>query len=270
MPNHCKGKQAMQTNTFCYRMLGFAVVVTLLQACAPKSSSKGGPTGGPIPTSTMNLRLTVESSEPGIAVARANVHDDHVGGESFRLDGGDFFRACLNSVCHKMDSNDSVLTPTYIARFDYRQGVDYVVSFNRKKGGNAPNSRVALPPPFTVVTPANGQQVTNGETVVFEWSPTGAPARVDLSYSADCTLASGPHASSFGTLSSDDNADGRESVSIDPMVTFDSLPPVTRCRIDVTVSHKLEGRVDPAFDSGLALGIVSRKINLDYIPHQTG
>ena len=256
----------MQASVFCFRMLGFAAVVMLLQGCGAKSSSKGGPTGGPIPTSTMNLRLTVESSEPGIAVVRANLHDHPIGGKTFRLDGGDFFRACLNGVCHNMDSNESILDPDYIARFDYRQGVDYVVSFNRKKGGNAPSSRVALPPPFTVVTPANRQQVTNGETVMFEWSPTGAPARVELSYSADCTMASGPHAYSFGTLSTDNNADGRESVSIDPMVTFDSLPAVTRCSIDVTVSHNLEGRVDPAFDSGVALGMVTRKINLDYIP----
>ena len=258
----------MQTSIFCFRMLGIAAVVTLLQACGAKSSSKGGPTGGPIPTSTMNLSLEVESNEPGIAVVRANLHDNQVGGESFRLDGGDFFRACLNGVCHNMASNDSILTPDYIARFDYQQGVDYVVSFNRKKGGNAPNSRVALPPPFTVVTPANGQQVTNGDTVVFEWSPTGAPALVALNYTADCTMASGPHAFSFGTLSTDDNADGRESVSISPMVTFaNSVPAVIRCSIDVTVSHELRGQVDQAFDGGLARGIVSRKINLDYIPH---
>jgi hypothetical protein len=258
----------MQTSIFRFRMLGVAAMVALLQACGAKSSSNGGPTGGPILTSTMNLYLTVESSEPGTVVARANLHDNHVGGEYFRLDGGDFFRACLNAVCHNMDGNDSILTPTYIARFNYQQGVDYVVSFNRKKGGKAPNSRVALPPPFSVVTPANHQQVTNGDTVVFEWSPTGAPALVDLSYTADCTMASGPHAYTFGTLSTDDNADGRESVSISPMVTFDSpVPAVTRCSIDVTVSHKLDGQVDPAFDSGVALGIVSRKINLDYIPH---
>jgi len=32
------------------------------------------------------------------------------------------------------------------------------------------------------------------------------------------------------------------------------------------VRHELEGRVDPAFDDGTAVGIVSRKVRLDYIP----
>jgi hypothetical protein len=33
----------------------------------------------------------------------------------------------------------------------------------------------------------------------------------------------------------------------------------------VTVSHELQGRIDPAFRNGTALGIVSRKVNLDYV-----
>ena len=75
-------------------------------------------------------------------------------------------RACVIGVCRSMADNDSVFTPDYIARFDYQSGVDYVVSFNRQEAQNAPDSRVALPPAFTLVTPANRQQVTDGETVI--------------------------------------------------------------------------------------------------------
>jgi hypothetical protein len=254
-----------------YRMLVLVALVTLLQACGggPKSSSTSGPDGGPVPTSRITMNLTVESSEPGTAVVRANLNDGKLLGASYRLDGGDFLRACVTGVCRNMADNDSIFTPDYIARFDYQPGVDHVVSFNRQQGGNAPDSRVVMPPTFFMVTPANHQQVTSGETVVVSWSPTGAPARVALSYNADCTFTSGPHGFSFGTLSTDENADGQESVAIDPMVTFDrttSPLPVTRCSIDVTVSHELQGRIDPAFHNGIARGIVSRKVNLDYIP----
>ena len=86
-----------------------------------------------------------------------------------------------------MADNDSLDSPDYIARFDFQPGVDYVVSFNRQQAQNAPDSRVVLPPAFTIVTPANHQQVTDGETVLVSWTPTGAPARVSLSYDADCT-----------------------------------------------------------------------------------
>ena len=256
----------MQQNLL--RTLGLAALVTLLQSCGdPKSSSTSGPEGGPVATNRMALDLRVESSESGIAVVRVNVNDGQVLGESFRLDGGDFFRACANGVCRNMADNDSLTSPDYIARFNYQPGVDYVVAFNRQGAQNAPDSRVALPPAFTIVTPANHQQVTDGEVVVVSWTPTGAPARASLSYLADCPQPAS-HIYSSGTLSTDTDADGRESVSIDAIVDYarsTATSAVTRCSIDVTVSHVLQGRIDPAFRNGTAQGIVSRKVSLDYI-----
>ena len=260
----------MQTNIYRYRMLGAAALVALLQACGdPKSSSTGGADGGPVPTSRMTINLTVETSDLQTAVVRANLNDGRSLGSSYRLDGGDFFRACVSGVCRNMADNDSITSPDYIARFDYQSSVDYVVSFNRQEGQNAPDSRVTLPPAFTIVTPANRQQVTDGETVLVSWTPTGAPARVHLSYDAECTHAVGSNSFSSGTLSSDSNADGRESVRIDPIVDFartGATSAITRCSIDVTVSHELQGRIDSAFRNGTATGIVSRTVRLDYVP----
>jgi len=251
------------------RTLGLAALVTLLQACGdPKSSSTSGPDGGPVPTSRMTIAMKVESGDSGIAVVRATLNDGSALGDSYRLDGGDFFRACVNGVCRNMADNDSLDSPDYIARFDYQSSVDYVVSFNRQEAQNAPNSRATLPSAFTIVTPANHQQVTDGETVVVSWTPTGAPARASLSYTVNCTLLSGSVVSS-GELGTDANADGRESVRINPIVDSvrsGATSSITRCSIDVTVSHELQGRIDPAFRNGTAVGIVSRKVNLDYIP----
>jgi hypothetical protein len=260
----------MQTNNSNQRIAALVAITVLLQAgCgSPKSSSTSGANGGPMPTSRMTMNLTVESTEPGKAVVRANINDGKFVPTSYRLDGGDYLRACMNGVCRSMADNDSVYTPDYIARFDYLPGVDYVVSFNRLEAQTAPDSRAAMPPAFTLVTPANHQQVTNGDSVVVSWSPTGAPARVSLDYSAQCTFQSGTKGFAAGTLSDDTNADGQETVAIDPMVTFtNATSAVTRCSIDITVRHELQGRVDPAFHNGLARGIVSRKVNLDYVPH---
>jgi hypothetical protein len=257
----------MQTNNL--RLLGLAALITLQSCGDPKSSSTSGPEGGPVPTSRMTIDLRVASGESGIAVARVNVNDGRSLGKSYRLDGGDFFRACVNGVCRTMADNDSLDSPDYIARFDYQSGVDYVVAFNRQEAQNAPDSRVTLPPAFTIVTPANHQQVTDGETVLVSWTPTGAPARAYLSYDADCTFLSGTRSFSSGTLNTDSNADGRESVRIDPIVDFarsSSPSTITRCSIEVTVSHELQGRIDPAFHNGTAVGIVSREVSLDYIP----
>jgi len=247
-----------------------AAVAAVLQGCGgPKSSSTSGADGEPMPTSSMAIDLRVESTEPGKAVVRANINDGKTFSTSYRLDGGDFLRACANGVCRNMADNDSVYTPDYIARFDFQPGVDYVVSFGRLKGGNAPDSRAVLPPSFTVVTPANHQMVSDGDTVVVSWSPTGAPARAWLDYNADCTFAGGTHSYSSGNLGSDTDADGSETVRIDPIVSFaqsNIAAAISRCSIDVNVHHELQGRVDPAFRKGSAIGIVTRKVNLDYLP----
>lgn len=260
----------MQTNNRALRIRALAgLAMLLLAACGgPKSSSTSGKDGGPMATSRMTMDLRVESAEPGKAVVRANLNDGKLAPTSYRLDGGDYLRACVGGVCRSMADNDSVYTPEYIARFDFQPGVDYVVSFNRLEAQTAPDSRVALPPSFTLVTPANHQQVTNGDSVVVSWSPSGAPARVALDYEAECTFLSGTTGISTGNLSEDTNGDGQETVAIDPMVTFtNATSTVTRCSIDIIVRHELQGRVDPAFHKGIARGIVSRRVNLDYVPH---
>jgi len=260
----------MQTTDSIYRAAGTAALIGLLQACGdPKSSSTSGPEGGPVPTSRMTIDLRVESNEPGKAVVRTNLNDGKTFSTSYRLDGGDYLRACANGVCRYMHDNDSIYTPDYIARFDFMPGIDYVVSFNRLEARNAPDSRVALPPDFFIVTPANHTQVTDGDAVVVSWTPNGAPARVWLDYDADCSFPGGTHSYSSGTLSADTNADGHETVRIDPIVTFAQsgvVAAISRCSIDVNVHHELQGRVDPAFRKGTALGTVTRTVNLDYLP----
>ncbi|HEX5160941.1 MAG TPA: hypothetical protein VFV88_04420 [Steroidobacteraceae bacterium] len=260
----------MKTIHLCVRMLGLAALCAGLQSCGdPKSSSTSGPEGGAVPTGRMTINLTVESGDPQTAVVRANLNDGKSLPTSYRLDGGDYLRACINGLCRTMADNDSIYTPDYIARFDYQPHVDFIVSFNRVEAEDAPDSRVALPPPFTIVTPANHQQVTDGETVVVSWAPTGAPAGVAVSYQGECSFLGGTTSYSSGTLGEDSDADGSHAVSIDPIVTFaksSTTATMTRCSIDVIVRHELQGRIDPAFDHGTAVGIVSRKVTLDYVP----
>ena len=125
-----------------------------------------------------------------------------------------------------------------------------------------------LPQPFTLVTPVDRQQVTDGQTVIFEWTLTGAPARVSLDYTIFCTLVSGSSASS-GKLGTDSNSDGREFVRIDPIVEAmrsGTQGTISKCDIDVSVHHELSGRIDRAFHGGTAVGIVTRMARLEYIP----
>lgn len=259
----------MRTNISGLRAMGLIALALVLQACSdPTSSSTGGPDGGIVPTGQMMFDLKAESKDSSSSVVRANLNDGKALGAVYRLDGGDFFRACVSGVCRPMADNDSLDSPDYIARFTFQPGVEYVVSFNRQEGQNAPDSRVTLPPAFTLVTPVDRQQVTDGQTVIFEWTPTGAPARVSLNYAISCASAAGTTVSS-GDLGTDSNSDGREFIRIDPIINdtrSSATGPFTKCDIDLKVSHELRGRIDPAFRGGTAVGIVSRTARLEYIP----
>ena len=130
-----------------------------------------------------------------------------------------------------------------MARFDFQPGVDYVVSFNRVQDRYAPDSRVTMPPAFTIVTPANHQQVTDGETVMVRGPHGRARARV-TQLRRRLHLTSGSHGFSSGPLGTDSNADGQESVRIDPIVDAarsGSPSTVSRCSIDLIVSHEPRG-----------------------------
>lgn len=263
----------MQKNATAWNVLVLLTSSIFLHACggSPKSSSTAGPGDGPIPTHRMTLELTVESNEPGEVVVRANLNDGKTLPRSYRLDGGDYLRACAIGTCRNMADNNSVYEPDYLARFDYLANVDYVVSFNRREAVSAPDSRAALPPEFYIATPADGQQVSDGDTVTLSWMPSGPPARVRLSYHAECDLPGGAVWFSSGALGQDDDGDGTRLIEVDPMVTpatpGAALP--TRCSIDMIVEHELTGKVDPAFNkNSTARGIVSRKVTLDYIPRR--
>jgi hypothetical protein len=251
-------------------ILAIVLLSALLQACSgPKSSSTSGPDGGPVPTDRMTFDLIVEVTDADTAVVRGNINDGRSGGASYRLDGGDFLRACVLAVCRTMADNDSVYEPDYIARFDFQSGVDHVVSFNRQEAQDALNSRVALPPDFTLVTPADGQDVTEGEIVQVTWTPFGPASGVTVTFEAECNFVSGPDTFSTGLIGRDADADGTESVDIDEIVEFaatTSSSTITDCAIDVIVRHELTGTIDPAFRNGSATGVVERRARLDYVP----
>jgi deoxycytidine triphosphate deaminase len=77
------------------------------------------------------------------------------------------------------------------------------------------------------------------------------------------------HVFATGTVGYDPDRDGVEAVKIDDILTVartNTPSPITRCAIVLTVRHEIQGRIDPAFHGGSAVGAVIREVNLDYIP----
>jgi hypothetical protein len=257
------------------------VAVSLLciafSACTPTSSSEGEPGGGPVPTSSMHMHFDVESRSPSRAVVSAFLDNGLLFGQQYRLDGGDYLRACVGSECKNLRDDFSlvdVLFPLlprgYSNSFSFQSDIDYVVAFNRPAGGNAPNTRISLPPAFDIVSPVANLQVTDGDVLSVEWLPIGSNERISVDSDVDCQHLDGSRSSFGGPHGYDADRDGRDIFNVDDIVrdVRASLAPapVFRCDIDITVEHERRNAVDPAFAGGLARGIVSRKVRVIYYP----
>src|SRR5262245_42034450 len=247
-------------------------------ACTPTSSSTGEPNGGPVPTARMRMHLVVESRELSRTVVSAYLDNGVLFGQQYRLDGGDYLRACVSGECKNLRDDFNaidVLFPFYPSgynnSFTFLSDSDYVVAFNRPAGGNAPNSKVSLPPAFDIVSPVTNLQVTDGDVVWVEWLPIGSGERISVDSDADCFHADGTRSDSSGPHGYDADRDGREVLNVDDVVRSARTPsialaPIDRCDIDIVVKHERRGTVDPAFDGGESIGLVRRKVRLIYYP----
>jgi hypothetical protein len=252
-----------------------SVAALILQACTTQSSSTGND-GDPVPTGSMNLEARIDASDASVAIVSIQVNDGHA--VQYRLDGGDYFKACVSGQCKNLIDDRSQLGAYipffeigYANRFDFWSDTDYVLSFNRPDAKSAPNSRVSLPASFTIDTPANQQLVTDGEVVQVAWSPSGARDAVTVYSTAHCRHYDGRTTRTDKFTQADVNADGRENVRIDDLIAQAraaqvSISAIQNCDVDVEVTHERYGIIDPAFRGGYILGVVSRKVRLNYLP----
>lgn len=249
-----------------------------LQGCTSKSSSSGGLGGGPVPTRQMHLDIRVEAKDAGTAVVSGRLSDGRALGTQYRLDGGDYLRACVGPQCRNLRDDfdiSDILFPFfpdgYSNGLGYYADTDYVVSFYRPDAEDASDSRVTLPQPFDIVYPAANQEVTDGDSVWVEWLPVGTGERIDVDTHTECEHIDGLKSTDRSSIGYDGDGDGRELLDVDAAVNDalehpTSFTRVHSCRITVQVSHERRGVIDPAFDGGEIVGVVSRKVRLTYYP----
>lgn len=260
-------------------VFALAVLASInLQGCTSKSSSTGGVGGGPAPTQQMRLNVRIEAKDAGTAHVSAQLTDSRSFGAHYRLDGGDYLRACVNAQCRTLrDDFDiaDILFPFFPDGYSNGLGfypdTDYVVSFHRPDATDAPDTRVSLPQSFDIVYPVANQEVTDGDAVWIEWLPIGQGERIDVDTRTECDHIDGLETTDRASIGYDGDGDGRELLDIDAVIrdTLDhpiSPTRVHRCHITVEVSHERRGTLDPAFDGGDIVGIVSRKVRLTYYP----
>jgi hypothetical protein len=245
-------------------------------ACSGGDTANSSDGGAPVTTPAMYISATVEAEDELTTEISVSLHSgDPLFGTHFQLTGGDELRACVGAQCSPLTLDSGV--SKYEADLPYAAETTYTISLTRAAGPSAPNSVVALPVPFAILTPAPGLRVTDGDSVTVQWAPAGVDEVVDVWAETRCDHEN--HSLFIPVLLRSlrrgrlaENVDsGAVVADVDTLldsgwVLFRWDDPIVRCEIAIEVLHQRVGTIDALFGGGSIHGVVSRKVTLDYTP----
>ena len=256
-------------------LLATTVAISACDGGDTSRSSDGGQDGTPIAARAMYISATVEAEDDVTAKISVMLHEgDPLFETSVLLTGGDALSACVGAQCSLLTRDPG---SEYEAELPYAAETTYTISLTRAAGESAPNSVVALPVPFAMLTPAPGLRVTDGDSVTVQWAPAGADDVVDVWAETRCdhenrSLFIPVLLPSLRRARLAENVDSGAIVAdVDTILDsgwalFPWDDPIVRCKIAIEVIHARAGTIDTLFRGGYILGVVSRKVTLEYAP----
>jgi len=120
----------------------------------------------------------------------------------------------------------------------------FTLSLFRADGSVNNRTRVNLPAPFTITSPANNQAVTVGEIINVQWSPAGSGV-IALAVMTQC---SGFTRADFFDLP--DNGNYTINTATLPGIQDPAIPRENGCTLTVDLTRDRRGTIDPAFRGG--------------------
>ena len=198
------------------------------------------------------------------------------GQKTVSLGGGDAFTACVGSVCKPMAYPATPRGPSvmrYEATLPYVAETAYTISFSRGDEVSAPNTAVTLPVSFTILTPAAGLTVTDGQAIDILWSPSGVERDTSVEGRAHCDHPNGEKTDRSAWLHFRSQDTGAITFNMNDImsktpVPLPGNPLVVGCRIELEVSTARRGIPDSAFQGGSITSGIVRSVALQYTPSQ--
>lgn len=208
----------------------FIALAVLTGACSATTSSRNIRTAGVV------ALIDVTSESEGQSVVRTNLV---IGGSSSNtymvLEGGDRLHAEANGQKQEMYA---ISNGEYEAKFGSSEG-EFVVSMGRDVDAPAPNSRGALPPPFTITSEFGDAPLSRKkDSVNLTWTPGGSGSDVEIEVRGDCI-----HTERF-EVGGDPGAYTIEKKAL----TAWKSKAKQACNVIATITHGRLGTTDPAFD----------------------
>lgn len=228
-------------------VLALSAMLSLLVAACGSTDSDNVASEG------IGATITVEAPGDGTTevTARLYVGSGGLVNTDLELDSGDRLIASAGSETRGLGKQEDLLGGlSYQTTFAIdAPGSEFIVSFERPAGTDAPDSRATLPQPVIFVLPNPGQNFTLGDDVLLTWQGAAPGGTLDFEYATTCPLTGGtsfnggrrtiPDLGSF-TISSSELVD----------VGTAQVPLGTQCATELKLTRSATGLLDPNFGEG--------------------
>lgn len=223
-----------------------ALLLTAIAGCSNTSSEN-------VTTQGIHADIDVVASGNGstVVTAELEVGTDGIGRTSLELTGGDSLTVMANGMQKTMIEDSSVLGRfRYTASFDFDDAdTVFTVAFNRDNGTDAPNSTVALPPGFTVLSPTSNDVFTTTDDMPIAWMPSGTAIVPSIYVTLSCTLSSGISIADVDRVSISADS-GAASLPVAAVIPPGSLDTSRLCEGEVELMRWRRGDLDPGYGEG--------------------
>ena len=237
-------------------------------------------------TDAIRASILITSNDNLTANVNISLNREDSWGTYIDLVDGDLLTVSANGITKHTSKDKSILNAiTYRTSFNHHDNNEYVVSFARENGIDAPNSNVVLPFAVGLTQPDKNSEFSIYDSVTFVWSSLDETDKTTmLSFKSSCQLSDGStktgnrsetitmrEGSSTKTLAINDilpnylavsGPDG-ETILIEPTDT-NAIPRVNQCDITILLQRRRQGNLDSAWDGGSIAGIQEREINIKY------
>ncbi len=172
------------------------------------------------------------------------------GGTMLELTGGDRFDASLDEDQLVLTKTENLFGEiTYYGSFsEGNAGDQVVVRLTRESPKKILNSTAIIPNPFSITSPANGFEVSGGESLEIRWD-NAEQRDMKYLYQTECTLTSGGLSRIFAAARPIADS-GSYQVNVADLINVDGSEKISFCDVEISLKRENEGNLDSNYGEG--------------------
>jgi len=244
-----------------FRKLLFVLCFIAFSACS-NTSSENVTTQG----ISADIDILADGAGRTFVDVELGVGSGGIGNTSLRLGPGDSLTAEARGVRKTLTEDSSIFGEySYFTSFDFAEAnTVFTVSLNRASGTNAPNSNVALPEGFAIVSPTSANVFATGDTIPITWSPAGTTIAPSIFVTLTCTLTSGLITIDVKSIAPG-NDSGSASLPVASVIPVGTLDTSRLCDGTIEFARWRSGNLDPNYGEGGQIDAEQAKVTQFFV-----